>query len=51
MNNFITEKNAEKLATERQLWALYCITKKDYRGQDLTRADACKLLQTLRCTK
>lgn len=45
--NYITEKNAERPATKKQLWALYCITKKDYRGQDLTMLDASVLLSRL----
>ena len=25
MNNFITDKNAERPASKKQLWALYCL--------------------------
>lgn len=45
--NYITENNAERPATKKQLWALYCLTKKDYRGQDLTMLDASTLLSRL----
>ena len=31
-------------ATPRQLWALYCITKKDYRNSNLTKEEAAKLI-------
>lgn len=51
MNNFITEKNAERPASKKQLWALYCLTKKDYRGQDLTMLDANKLIEQFNATK
>ena len=51
MNNYITEKNAEKLASKKQLWALYCLTKKDYRGQDLTMLDASKLIEQFNACK
>lgn len=34
-------------ATKRQLWALYCITKKDYRNENLSKEDASKLLSEL----
>ena len=30
-------------ATPRQLWALYCITKKDYRNENLSKEEASKL--------
>lgn len=48
---YITENNAERPATKKQLWALYCITKKDYRGQDLTMLDASNLLNRLNAEK
>ena len=51
MNNFITEKNAERPASKKQLWALYCLTKKDYRGQDLTMFDASKLIEQFNASK
>lgn len=51
MNNFITERNAERPASKKQLWALYCLTKKDYRGQDLTMFDASKLIEQFNATK
>lgn len=34
-------------ATSRQLWALYCITKKDYRNENLTKDEAAKLIKEL----
>lgn len=34
-------------ATPRQLWALYCITKKDYRNENLTKDEAAKLIKEL----
>lgn len=34
-------------ATSRQLWALYCITKKDYRNENLSKEDAAKLITEL----
>ena len=34
-------------ATPRQLWALYCITKKDYRNSNLTKEEAAKLISKL----
>ena len=49
--SYITENNAEKLATRKQLWAIYCLSKKDYRGQDLTRLDASVLIQRLKAEK
>ena len=51
MNNFITEKNAERPASKKQLWALYCLTKKDYRGKDLTMFDASKLIEQFSASK
>lgn len=51
MQNFVSENNAEKLAMRKQLWALFCLTKKDYRGQDLTRMDASILIQRLQMEK
>jgi len=34
-------------ATKRQLWALYCITKKDWRGENLTFEKASEMLSEL----
>ena len=34
-------------ATKRQLWALYCITKKDYRNENLSYEEASKLIKEL----
>lgn len=36
-----------KSATPRQLWALYCITKTDYRGKNLTYDEASALIKKL----
>ena len=49
--NYITENNAEKLATRKQLWAIFCLSKVDYRGKDLTRLDASNLIQRLKAEK
>lgn len=49
--SYITENNAERPATRRQLWAIYCLTKEDYRGKDLTRIDASNLIQRLQMEK
>lgn len=45
MGHFINERNAERPATKKQLWALFCLTKTDYRGKDLTMADASHLIE------
>ena len=34
-------------ATSHQLWALYCITKKDYRNKNLSKEEAAKLISEL----
>lgn len=34
-------------ATSRQRWALYCITKKDYRNVEISKEEAAKLIQEL----
>lgn len=34
-------------ATSRQLWALYCITKKDYRNENISKEEAAKLISEL----
>ena len=49
--NYITENNAERPATRKQLWAIYCLSKKDYRGQDLTMLDASVLIKRLQSEK
>lgn len=40
-------KTMENTATPRQRWALYCITKKDYRNEILSKEEAAKLIQEL----
>ena len=45
---YINENNAERPATKKQLWAIYCLSKKDYRGQDLTMLDASNLIKRLK---
>lgn len=37
----------ENTATSRQRWALYCITKKDYRNVELSKEEAAKLIKEL----
>lgn len=37
----------EEKATDRQRWALYCATKKDYRNVDISKEEASKLLAEL----
>lgn len=37
----------ENTATPRQRWALYCITKKDYRNEVLSKEEAARLIQEL----
>lgn len=51
MSSYITEKNAERPASKKQLWALYCLTKKDYRNQDLTMLDASNLIKQFNASK
>ena len=51
MSTYITENNAERPASKKQLWALYCLTKKDYRGQDLTMLDASRLIEQFNACK
>ena len=41
------ENNLYGTATARQRWALYCITKKDYRKTMLSKEDAAELIKTL----
>ncbi len=38
-------------ATSRQLWALYCATKKDYRNEKLTKEQASKMLSEFNANK
>lgn len=40
-------KNPTEPATKRQRWALYLITKKDYRDAELTKEEAAKLISEL----
>lgn len=40
-------KNPTEPATKRQRWALYLITKKDYRDVELTKEEAAKLISEL----
>lgn len=49
--SYITEKNVEKPATKKQLWAIYCLSKVDYRGKDLTMLDASVLIKRLQSEK
>lgn len=49
--NYISENNAERPATKKQLWAIYCLSKKDYRGKDLTMLDASVLIKRLQSEK
>lgn len=51
MRDYISENNAERPATRKQLWAIYCLSKVDYRGKDLTRLDASVLIQRLKAEK
>ena len=39
--------NLEGEATKKQLWALFCITKKDHRNMSLSRQEAYNMLQEL----
>lgn len=39
--------NPDGPATKRQLWALFCITKEDWRGKGLTKAEASDLIKKL----
>lgn len=49
--NIINETNANKPASRKQLWALYCLTKKDYRGESLTMGEASKLIEKFNAEK
>ena len=42
-----SKKMENSKATSRQLWALYCITKKDYRNKNLSKEEAAKLISEL----
>jgi hypothetical protein len=42
----MTEKNPNAPASKRQLWALFCATKKDYRNANLTYQQASDILAT-----
>ena len=46
---FVINKNInmENTATARQRWALYCITKKDYRNEILSKEEAARLIKEL----
>ena len=48
---YVNETNANKAATRKQLWALYCITKKDYRSENLTMQQASKLIEQFNAAK
>jgi hypothetical protein len=39
--------NTENTATPRQRWALFCITKKDYRNEILSKEEAARLIKEL----
>lgn len=39
--------NMENTATPRQRWALFCITKKDYRNEILSKEEAARLIKEL----
>lgn len=39
--------NTENTATPRQRWALFCITKKDYRNKILSKEEAARLIKEL----
>lgn len=43
--------NPDEPATSRQLWALFCMTKKDYRGKGLTKQQASDLIGELKSGK
>ena len=38
----------EEKATSRQLWALYCITKRDYRNDNLSKKEASELIASFK---
>lgn len=37
--------NPDEPASKKQLWALFCITKQDWRGKNLTKGEASELIQ------
>lgn len=43
--------NPDEPATKRQLWALFCMTKKDYRNENLTKGEASELISKLMAEK
>jgi len=43
----MTQNNSNNTATPRQRWALYCITKKDYRNEILSKEEAARLIKEL----
>ena len=43
----LIDEALEGPATSKQLWTLYKLTKKDYRGQDLSKEDAFKMIGEL----
>ena len=43
----LVDEALEGPATSKQLWTLYKLTKKDYRGQDLSKEDAFKMIGDL----
>ena len=43
----LVDEALEGPATSKQLWTLYKLTKKDYRGQDLSKEDAFKMIGEL----
>lgn len=48
---YVNETNANKTATKKQLWALYCITKKDYRNENLTMQQASEMIEKFNAAK
>lgn len=48
---YVNETNANKAATKKQLWALYCITKKDYRNDNLTMQQASEMIEKFNAAK
>lgn len=42
-----TLKTPNEPATKKQLWALFCATKEDYRNRGLTMQEACDILQSV----
>jgi hypothetical protein len=48
---YVNETNANRAATRKQLWALYCITKKDYRNENLTMQQASEMIEKFNAAK